>query len=136
MTTEHQMPAVDYLVLADPPHLAGWACASCGAVYFDRRNACARCFATAFSRRPLARTGRVIAFTVVHRAAPSIRVPYTSVIVELDDGGHVKANLLGVTDPAVIVPGLRVELVTFPAGTDDSGTEAIAFGFAPAGARS
>ena len=40
---------VDYLVLGDDPHLVANECTSCGARYFDRRNACASCFATGFA---------------------------------------------------------------------------------------
>jgi uncharacterized OB-fold protein len=81
----------------------------------------------------LADEGVVRAFTIVHRAAPGVAAPYTSAVVELTGGGHVKANLVGVTDPAAIAPGLKVRLVTFPAGQDDEGTTAIAFGFEPIG---
>ena len=129
-----QLPAVDYLVLTDgPPHLQAWFCTDCGACYFDRRNACARCFGEAFERRPLGTEGIVRAFTIVHRAAPGLPAPYTSVVVDLDGGGSVKANLLGVTDPAAITAQLKVRLVTFVAGTDDDGVEAIAFAFEPIG---
>lgn len=127
------LPAVDYLVLGGTPHLVAWFCTGCSASYFDRRNACARCSGTQFERRPLATEGVVRAFTVVHRAAPGLPAPYTSVVVELDGGGRVKANLLGVTDPAAVPAQLKVRLVTFVAGTDDDGTEAIAFAFEPIG---
>lgn len=132
-TAGRRLPAVDYLVLDKPPYLRAHECASCGALYFDRRNACARCFRGDFTTRRLESTGVVRAFTVVHRAAPSVPVPYTSAVVELDGGGIVKANLLGVSEPEEIVPELRVRLDTFLAGTDDDGTEAIAFGFRPEG---
>lgn len=128
-----RMPAVDYLVLDEPPYLRANQCTACGALYFDRRNACARCFGIDFGARRLESTGVVRAYTIVHRAAPSVPVPYTSAVVDLDGGGVVKANLLGVTDPDRITPNLRVRLDTFTAGTDDDGTEAIAFGFRPAG---
>jgi uncharacterized OB-fold protein len=131
-----RIPAVDYLRLDDPPSLEAHECARCGSLYFDRRNACAKCFATEFARRPLANEGVVKAFTIVHRAAPGVPAPYTSVIVALDGGGDVKANLLGVTDPSEIVAGLRVVLQTFVAGADDDGVEAVAFGYAPAGGAS
>ena len=36
----NQIPLVDYLVLGDRPHLVAKECTSCGARYFDRRNAC------------------------------------------------------------------------------------------------
>ena len=72
-------------------------------------------------------------FTIVHRAAPGIPTPYVSAVVDLDGGGAVKGNLVDVAiDPAAISLGMRVKLTTFPAGTDDDGTEAVAFGFAPA----
>lgn len=124
-----QVPIVDYLVIGDEPRLRAHSCAECGALYFDRRNGCARCSGRAFEPRDLASTGRLRAFTVVHRAAPSVRTPYTSVVVDLDGGGSVKANLVDSTDPTELTPNLPVELTTFVAGTDDDGTEAVAFGF-------
>jgi hypothetical protein len=44
----------------------------------------------------------------------------------------IKANLHGLEcDPARVPLGGRVKLMTFVAGSDDDGTEAIAFGFEP-----
>jgi uncharacterized OB-fold protein len=126
----NQIPIVDYLVLDEKPHLRANECRSCQALYFDRRNACARCGAPDFGSRDLANTGIVKAFTIVHRAAPKVKTPYISVIVGLDGGGTVKGNLVGVQpDPAQIPPRLAVELTTWVAGTDDDGTDAVAFGF-------
>ncbi len=129
-----QIPIVDYLVLDDgEPHLVANACASCGALYFDRRNACAKCGGREFTRRSLGREGVVRSFTVTHRAAPGIPTPYVSVIVDLTGGGVVKSNLVNVEpDPERVSLGMQVGLTTFVAGTDDDGTEAIAFGFEPA----
>jgi uncharacterized OB-fold protein len=126
------VPAVDYLVLGDDPHLVAQECGNCGALYFDRRNACAKCSQTTFTRRALANEGVVRAFTIVQRGAKS--GPFTSVVVDLDGGGVVKANLVGVTDPARVQPQTKVRLVTFDAGTDDEGTVAVAFGYEPIGA--
>ena len=123
------VPIVDYLVLGEDPHLRSWKCTACGALYFDRRNACAKCFGGDFTRTRLASEGTVRAYTVVHRAAPSIPTPYTSVVVDLDGGGVVKAGLVGITDTGSITPGLRVRMVTFEAGRDDNDTKAIAFGY-------
>ena len=128
------VPAVDYLVLGDDPHLVAHECSSCGALYFDRRNACAKCSATEFGRKQLSNEGVVRAFTIVHRAAKGLPAPYTSVVVELDEGGVVKANLVGVTDPEGVQPEMKVRLTTFPAGEDDDGTVAVAFGYEPIGA--
>lgn len=121
-----QIPAVDYLVLGEHPHLQAWRCDACSAAYLDRRNACARCFATSFSRSPLATEGVIKAFTRVERGA---KEPFTSVVVDLGDGANVKANLRGVDDPAQITPEMKVRLYTFVAGVDDDGVEAVAFGF-------
>lgn len=128
-----QVPLVDYLVLDDGgPYLVALECESCGALYFDRRNACGRCGATAFGRRRLSDRGRLRAFTIVHRAAPGIPTPYVSAVVDLDGGGVVKANLVGIpADPDHVKLGMPVRLATFVADTDDEGTEAVAFGFAP-----
>jgi uncharacterized OB-fold protein len=128
-----RIAAVNYLELEPEPHLVAWFCTSCDAEYFDRRNGCARCFGTEFERRPLAGQGTITAFTVIHRAAPGLPAPYTSVVVDLDGGGCVKGNLLEVTDPAAIVANPKVRLTTFVAGTDDDGVEAIAFAFAQIG---
>lgn len=128
-----QIPVVDYLVLGDGPHLEAHACTSCGALYFDRRNACARCGKTAFARKALATRGAVRSFTIVHRAAPGVAVPYVSSVIELDGGGVVKANLVEVEpEPEKISLGMAVRLATFVCGKDDEGTEAVAFAFAPA----
>ena len=67
-----QVPLVDYLVLGDSPHLRAHECTSCGARYFDRRNACAKCFATEFEDVAIGTEGVVNAFTIVAFAAPGI----------------------------------------------------------------
>ncbi|GCD90153.1 hypothetical protein NLS1_21590 [Nocardioides sp. LS1] len=121
----HQVPVVDYLVLDGEPHLSARQCRGCDAVYFDRRNACAKCFTTEFTPRRLANTGCVRAFTFVHR----VKRPFVSAIVDLDGGGVVKANLLGFGAPEDVAPFVRVELTTFVVGTDDEGSNAIAFGY-------
>lgn len=129
-----RIPLVDYLVLDDHPHLVAKACDACGALFLTRRNACAHCGGTAFNEKPLATNGVVTSFTIVHRAAPGVKTPFVSATVALDGGGVVTANLLDTEpDPEHVKLGMPVRLVTYPLGTDDNGTEAVAFGFAPAG---
>ena len=73
------------------------------------------------------------AFTIVHRATPDVQVPYISGIVDLDGGGVVKANIVGVDpDPADVTLGMKVRLTTFTIGTDSEGTDAVSFGYQPA----
>jgi uncharacterized OB-fold protein len=126
------VPVVDYLVLDDgPPHLVGNRCDACGAIYLERRNACARCGARTCTRVRLADTGRIESFTILHRGAPRHIGPFVSVLVHLDDGAFVKANLVDVPpEPTAVDLDVPVRMVTYPAGTDDDGTEAIAFGYA------
>ena len=129
-----QIPLVSYLAIDNgPPHLVANTCDQCGARFLDRRNACARCGARAFSQKALATTGKVSSFTIVHRAAPGVKVPFVSAVIELDDGASVQANIVDTEpDPEHVALGMPVKLTTFVAGTDDNGTEAVAFAFAPA----
>jgi uncharacterized OB-fold protein len=130
----NQISMVEYLELSNgEPHLVANVCNECGATYWDRRNACAKCGKTEFESRQLSNDGELVSFSIVHRAAPNVPTPYVSAVVHLDGGGAVKANLIDVDpDPEKVQLGMKVKLKTFVAGTDDDGTEAVAFGFAPA----
>jgi uncharacterized OB-fold protein len=128
-----QIPLVDYLVLGDHPHLVAHECTNCVARFFDRRNACAHCGRTDFKTVDIATEGEVRAFTIVTFAAPGVPVPYVAALVDCD-GTSVRANLINVEpDPEHVSLGMRVRLATQPIGTDGQGTEAIGFGFEPAG---
>ena len=111
-----QVPVVDYLVLDDgPPHLVGKRCDGCGATYLERRSACAGCAARTFAPVRLPGTGRIESFTIVHRGAPQHVGPFISVLVRLDDGTYVRANLVGVPPEASavdldVLEGARVGL--------------------------
>jgi uncharacterized OB-fold protein len=128
------IPIVDYLVLDDgPPHLVAQESVESGALYFDRRNADAKSGKPGFKTRKVADTGTVRTFTIVHRAAPGVPTPYVSVVVDLDGGGVVKANLINVDPtPEAVSVGMKVKMTTYAVGTDDEGTEAIAFAYEPA----
>ncbi|HEY4376404.1 MAG TPA: OB-fold domain-containing protein [Acidimicrobiales bacterium] len=126
-----QVPFVDYLVLGDEPHLVAKECTSCGARFFDRRNACASCSGTEFAAVDVATDGVLKSFTIVSMAAPGIPVPFVAGLVDCD-GTTVRGNLVDVEPDADHVSlGMKVRLTTFPIGTDSAGTEAVNFGFAP-----
>jgi uncharacterized protein len=130
---QRQVPYVAYLTLGGDPHLVASECTSCGALFLDRRNACASCGASDFGTRRLANNGVLRAFTIVHRASPDVQVPYISGIVDLDGGGVVKANIVGINpEPGELPLGMKVKLTTFPIGADSAGTEAVAFAYEPA----
>lgn len=106
-------------------------CTSCGARFFDRRNACAGCVATDFTTVKVAREGEVRAFSIVAFAAPEIPVPFVASVVDCI-GTSVTGNIINVEPyPANIHTGMKVRLAAHSLWTDDNGVEAIAFGFEP-----
>jgi uncharacterized protein len=126
-----QIPLVDYLVLGDEAHLVAHECTQCGARFFDRRNACASCSGTSFKDVDVATTGEVRAFTIVAFAAPGVPVPFVAAVVDCD-GTSVRGNLVNVPpDPEHVELGMKVRLTTVPIGTDETGTEAVGYGFEP-----
>ena len=129
-----QIPIVDYLVVDDgEPHLAAWESAESGALYFDRRNADAKGGGTEFRRKKLAGTGKVRSFTIVHRTVPGVPAPYVSALsISTAAAPSRRTSPTIPPDPEHVKLGMPVRLTTFVAGTDDDGTEAIAFAFEPA----
>ena len=125
------VPMVDYLVLGDDPHLVAHECVACQARFFDRRNACASCGGREFREVAIATEGEVRAFTIVAFAAPGVAVPFVAGVVDCD-GTSVRGNIINTApDPEHVALGMKVKLATYSMGTDDTGTEAIGFGFAP-----
>ena len=127
----NEIPLVDYLVLGDEPHLEANECTSCGARFFDRRNACASCSGTDFRKAAVSTSGELRAFTIVSFAAPGVPVPFVAGVIDCD-GTSVRGNVVNVEpDDEHVTLGMKVRLGTYPIGTDDEGTEAVAFGFEP-----
>lgn len=131
-TTTSAIPIVSYLRLEPTPHLVANECESCGARFFDRRNACASCFKTTFRHVEISTDGIVRSFTIVAMAAPGVPVPFVAAIVDCG-GTSVRGNIIN-TDatPDKVSLGMKVRLATYSLGTDDDGVEAIGFGFEPA----
>ena len=130
--TATRVPLVSYLRLDPEPHLVANQCDSCDARFFDRRNACARCGKTGFREVPVANRGELTSFSIVHRAAPGIPVPFVSAIVKAEDGTWVRSNVVNCEpSPEAVELGMTVRLTTYSIGADDDGTEAIAFGYEP-----
>jgi len=120
-------------VLGDDPHLVAHECTSCGARFFDRRNACASCFADDFRTVDVPTEGELQAYTIVAFAAPGVPVPFVAGFIDCA-GTSVRGNVINTEpDPEHVKLGMKVKLATFVVGTDDEGTEAIGFGFEPIG---
>jgi uncharacterized protein len=128
----NQIPLVDYLVLGDAPHLVANECTSCGARFFDRRNACASCSGTEFRSVVIDADGELRSFTIVTFAAPGVPVPFVAGIVDCG-GTSVRGNIINVDpSPEHVSMGMKVRLATYSLGVDEAGTEAVGFGFEPA----
>lgn len=127
-----EIAMVDYLLLEPTPHLVANECTSCGARYFDRRNACAACFASDFRKVDVPTDGVVVSFTIVAFASPGVEVPFVAAVIDCG-GTSVRANLVNVTpDDDHVTLGMPVRLTTFSMGTDSNGVDGIGFGFEPA----
>ncbi len=109
------LPVVDFLKIPESgePYLEGHKCAACGAMYLGPRAACAKCSARdQIAATRLSNDGSLYVYSIVHRSFPGIDVPYISAIVDLDGGGTLKGNLIGVEpDPAKITMGMPVRVV-------------------------
>jgi len=109
------LPAVDFLKIPDQgdPYLEGHKCGACGSIYLDARDVCSKCGERGkIAATRLSNDGHLYVFSVVYRSFPGIDVPYVSAIVDLDGGGTVKGNLIGIEpDPAKIKMGMPVRVV-------------------------
>jgi uncharacterized OB-fold protein len=85
------------------PYLEGFKCKACGEVLaVSARRSCPKCAAIG-TLEPirLAERGRLYTYTVVHRSFPGIATPFVAALVDLDGGGTIKGNLIGVDIEAV-----------------------------------
>jgi uncharacterized OB-fold protein len=104
-------------------------CDDCGAFRFIPTELCS-CGSAASTWTPIAGTGEVYTYTVVHRAptpAYQADAPYVIAHVTLAEGPRMIANVVGV-DPAEIRIGMPVRL-----GYDDVTPEVSLFHFEPVG---
>jgi uncharacterized OB-fold protein len=124
---------------ADDPELIGSKCADCGIVTFPAQDSCPRCASMSMTEQRLARRGRLWAWTTQEFPPPSPPyagptgrdfVPFGVGYVVLP--GEVKVETrLTEADPAVLTPGMDMELVLVPFRTDDDGNEVVTFAFRP-----
>ena len=132
-------PIVPFLELGDAaggkPHLLGYRCAGCGAIYFSSRVACAKCATEGgFERIRLGDKGKLYVYSIVHQSAPGVKTPFISAIVDLPEGVAVRCTLVDVEpDPAKLAFDMPVEMITRTVRTDNEGVEVVAFFFRPQG---
>jgi hypothetical protein len=132
------LPVVDWLKLpeGDDPYLEGHKCEACGAVYLGERIVCSKCGARdQIGPTKLSNKGKLYAYSIVFRSFPGIEVPYISAIVDLEGGGTVKGNLIGIDpDPEKIEFDMAVDVVYKDAlgRKDNDGNSYISYFFQPA----
>lgn len=87
-------------------------CSTCGTAQSLPRPWCQQCEATTLEWQTAAGRGRLLSFTVVHRA-PTVDwrddVPYVIALVELDEGFRLMANVAG-GEQAGLVPDAKVTI--------------------------
>ena len=132
------LPAVDYLKIPDSgePYLQGSQCQNCGAIFLGTRPVCSKCATRdAMETIRLGETGTLYSYAIVYRSFPGIDVPFVSAVVDLDDGGTLKGNLVDMEpDPESIPFGMPVRVVYRDAlgRKDRDGNSYLSFFFVPA----
>ena len=131
------LPVVEFLKLpeGEDPYLEGHKCKSCGSIFLGERSVCSNCGARdEIETTRLSNEGTLYAYSIVHRSFPGIEVPYVSAIVDLEGGGTVKGNMIGVEpDPEKIEFGMPVRVVYKDAlgRKDRDGNSYISYFFEP-----
>jgi hypothetical protein len=130
------LPIVPFLKIpADgDPYIEGARCKSCSAVFVGERETCSSCGARdELESIKLSNDGELYVFSIVFRSFPGIEVPYVSAVVDLEGGGTLKGNLIGVEpDPEKIKMGMPIEVVYEKAPRKDAeGNEYLTYYFRP-----
>jgi hypothetical protein len=117
------------------PYLEGARCKACRAVFIGKRDVCAACGARdKLETTKLANKGELYVYSITYRSFPGIETPFVSAVVDLEGGGTVKGNLIGIEpDPAKIKMGMKVDVVYKVAPRKDrEGNEYLSYYFQPA----
>jgi uncharacterized OB-fold protein len=131
------LPVVPFIKIPETgsPYLEGCACRRCDAVFLGRRAVCSKCGAREqLESKRLSNRGTLHTYSIVHRSLPGVAVPYVSAVVDLEGGGSIKGNLLGVEpSPEKIAFGMPVDVVYRDAlgRKDASGNSYLSYFFEP-----
>ncbi|HTO72005.1 MAG TPA: Zn-ribbon domain-containing OB-fold protein [Myxococcota bacterium] len=131
------LPIVPFLKIPEKgePYLEGARCTACKAVFLGSRDVCASCGARRqLEPTKLSNRGELYVYSITHRSFPGIETPYVSAVVDLEGGGTVKGNLIGIDpDPKQIKMGMKVEVIYKIAPRKDrEGNEYLTYYFQPA----
>ncbi len=85
-------------------------CEDCGTYVFIPQPCCGECLSEKLEWVESSGRGTLYSYTTVHRPQqPSFRVPYTVVVVELEEGWYMLSNLIGV-EPGDVEIGSPLEV--------------------------
>ena len=131
------LPVVDYLKIPEngDPYLEGHKCSSCNSIFIGERSVCSSCSSRdTMETITLGNKGKLYTYSIVFRSFPGIDFKYISAIVDLDDGGTLKGNLIDCDpDPEKIKFDMPVEVVFDDAlgRKDAEGNSYISYFFKP-----
>lgn len=130
-------PLVPHLTLGatrEEDYLNGSVCKNCGTKYVGPRMFCAKCSTEGpFETVKLASTGELHVYTIIHQATPYVQAPYIAAIVDLDGGGSVNTNIVGIEPkPENLKFGMKVKMFTEKVSEDKEGNSYVAYRFTPA----
>lgn len=135
--SDQPLPIMPFLKVPESgsPYLEAQKCSSCGALTLKDRLACGSCGARGtFVPQRLADKGTLHAFSIIYRAFPGIETPFISAIADLEGGGTIKTNLIGIeADPEKITLGMPVDVTYAIAPRKDAdGNEYMTYYLKPA----
>ena len=96
---EHKLIFKDYNEALKQDKILGLKCRACGAITVPPKMVCSQCAGSDMEVVEVGDTGRIRTFTTVYVASEGREeeVPYTIVMVELDEGPWIMGNLDGVS---------------------------------------
>lgn len=95
-------------------------CDECALFWFPPSNRCPRCLGESWAWTPVAGQGRLVTYTIMHRAYhPGFvaDLPYVVGVIELDEGPRMVSNVVGLASEAPSV-GMRLSVVFEDAGQE------------------
>jgi len=100
MAMEYKLPFKEYDKALRKNKLMGLKCRDCGKVTCPPTMACSGCGGTNLDVRQLTGAGKVVTFSTCYVAARGheAELPYTVVLIELDEGPWIMGNLIDI-DP-------------------------------------
>jgi uncharacterized protein len=130
------LPATEYIREDNGEfYLSGLQCKNCKSIFIGKRSTCGKCFSSnSLMEIKLGNTGKLYSYSIVHRSFPGVDVPYISAIVDLDGGGTIKGNLIGIdANPDNIKFDMQLKLIFKDAlgRTDKDGNAYVSYFFEP-----